>query len=116
MLVRLEAQFLPVADGIIAGGLALTVGLGPHEVDDGAGAGADSLLGCSHGVRLVVARNPVAHVADEPAVSQAVAQHDGIAESQALILSERVGNLNEKSYIATLKAETAKSGSPVRLN
>ena len=55
---------------------------------------------------------------DEPAAGQAVAQHDGIAESQALILSERVGNLNEKSHIATLKAETAKSqkGSPVRLN
>ena len=118
VLVRLEAQFLSVADGIIAGGLARSVGLGPHEVDDRAGAGADSLLGCSHGVRLVVARDPVAHVADEPAAGQAIAQHDGIAESQALILSERVGNLNQKSHIVTLKAETAKSqiGSPVRLN
>ena len=96
----------------------MTVGLGPHEVDDRAGAGADCLLSCSDGVRLVVARDPVAHVADEPAVGQAVAQHDGIAESQGLILSERVGNLNEKSFIAKLKAETAKSqkGSPVRLN
>ena len=65
-------------------------------MDDRASAGADSLFSCCHSVRLVIARDPVTHVTNEPAISQAILQQDGITKSQALILSERVRNLNEK--------------------
>ena len=94
MLIRLNAQLLPVANDIIAGGLACSVGLASHEVVDRASAGAHCLLCRGHRVRLVIARDPVTHIADEPATRQAVLQHDSIAEPQTLILPKSVWHLH----------------------
>ena len=94
MLIRLNAQLLPVPNDIIVGGLACSVGLASHEVVDRASAGAYCLLSRGHGVRLVIARDPVTHIADKPPTRQAVPQHDRIAESQTLILSKSVWHLH----------------------
>ena len=91
-LVGLDANFLAVPDHVVVGG-ARSVGSTAHEVDNRAGTGANSLLGGGHSVCLVVASDPVAHVADEPAVGPGALEHDGITEVERLILAVRVRNL-----------------------
>lgn len=99
MLIRLNAQLLPIANDIIVGGLACSVGLASHEVVDRASAGANSLLSRGHCVRLVIARDPVTHIAHKPATRQAVLQHNRIPKPQALILSKSVWHLHMANVV-----------------
>ena len=93
MLVRLQAHFLTIADEIVSSSL---VGVATGDVDDGPGAGTDSLLSSGDSVGLVVGGDAVAHVANEPSVGKAVLEHDGVAEAQTVIGSVRVGHLMQR--------------------
>ena len=64
-----------------------------HDVHDGTGTGSDLLLSGGDSVGLIVAGDAVAHVADEPAIGQAILQHHSVAKVNCLVLTEGVGHL-----------------------
>ena len=90
--VGLEANLLTVADHVVAGRATLIVAAA-HDVKDGASAGTNSLFGRSHSIGLVVARDAIAHVTDEPSVSEAVLHHDGVTEAKRVVLTVSVRDL-----------------------
>ena len=89
VLVGLDADLLPVADHIISA----LLGTSSRKVVDRASAGTDCFFSSCNGVCFIVARDSVAHVTHEPAVSEAVLEHDGVAVSQTLVFSESMGSL-----------------------
>ena len=106
-VVGLDANLLPVTNQIVISGLSRGVGLASHEVNDGASASTHGLIRGSHGVGLIIARDSVTHVTHEPAICKAVLEHDGIAKSQSLVLSESVWHL-QIDNISLVSFETAK--------
>lgn len=87
VLVRLNTNLLSVPDQVI--GADLVAGAA-GEMNNGASAGTNSLLSGGHIVRLIIAPNAVAHVADEPSVREAVLDHDSVTEVERFVFSVSV--------------------------
>lgn len=89
----MQFYWLAVADEVIRGGSVLVAFSPFHDMHDGAGAGSDLLLSGGDSVGLIVAGNAVAHVADEPAIGQAIFHHHGVTKVKSLVLTEGVRDL-----------------------
>lgn len=112
VLVRLNANLLSVPDQVI--GADLVAGAA-GEMNNGASAGTNSLLSGGHIVRLIIAPNAVAHVADEPSVREAVLDHDSVTEVERFVFSVSVRHLKRGKVGSETKRLCVDTYASVRL-
>jgi hypothetical protein len=84
-----DSDVLTVADTVVGG--AILAGLLNDK--DGAGDGANVLLGGSHGVSFLGANNSVPDVGDEPSLGLDSLNHDLIVEFEVTIGAASVSGL-----------------------